>query len=161
MSGRQEKVVVSTAMNKTRILYAEDEKDLRELTEEILSAEGFECVAVKDGIAAQQVLQTEKFDLLLTDFNMPNLDGANLLFWCRQNNFHFPVIFITGSPERLPMHQRALNDSCSILVNKPFNFRDLLNAIEQGLDKGRLFGLHGKVCVEESDDSFMGQLTLD
>lgn len=148
-------------MNKTRILYAEDETDLRELTHELLTVEGFDCVSVKDGLEAQQAMLHSKFDILLTDFYMPHLDGANLLFWCRKNQFQLPIIFITGSPERLPTQQRALKDVCTSLVNKPFNYKDLLDAIEQAHQQRRLFAQRGKVSTTETEDRFLGQLTLD
>lgn len=148
-------------MNKARILYAEDEPDLRELTSEILTSEGFECLTVKNGEEACQILLSEKFDLLLTDFNMPLLDGADLLFWCRKNGHHLPVVFITGASERLPVHMKALSDSCTSIVNKPFNFRDLIHAIEQSLDRAKLFALHGRINSEETETMFAGQHTLD
>lgn len=148
-------------MQKYRILYAEDEHDLRELTTEILSSEGFDCFPVVDGEEARKLLLTEKYDLLLTDFNMPNLDGAELLFWCRKNNHHFPVVFITGAPEQMPVHKKALADSSTSLVNKPFNFRDLIHAIEQGIDKGKLFSEHGRICSEATESMFLGQHSMD
>jgi two-component system OmpR family response regulator len=124
-------------MKKKRILYAEDVLDLREITTDILCGEGYDCVAVRDGVEAQELLKTEKFDLLLTDFNMPLLDGTDLFFWCRQNGFHFPVIFITGSPILLPIQKEALTDCFTSMVNKPFKFQDLTHAIEQALNKAR------------------------
>lgn len=122
---------------KKRILYAEDERDLREITADILCSEGYDCVAVKDGEEAQEFLKTQKFDLLLSDFNMPILDGTDLLFWCRQNGLHFPVVFITGSPILIPIQKEALTDCLTSLVNKPFKFHDLTQAIEQALHKAR------------------------
>ena len=119
-----------------RILYAEDERDLRELTEEVLTSEGYECISVNDGLEAQEILKSQTFDLLLTDFNMPVLDGTELLFWCREQHFNFPVVFITGSPELIPIQKQAMSDSLAFLVNKPFNFRDLLHIIEQALQCG-------------------------
>lgn len=122
-------------MNKKRILYAEDERDLRELTTEILSSEGYDCVAVNDGVEAKEILKQEHFDLLLTDFNMPTVDGTELLFWCREQGLYLPVIFITGSPELIPIQKKAMTDTSASLVHKPFNFRILIQAIEEALEK--------------------------
>lgn len=144
-------------MRKTKILYAEDERDLRELTFEILTSEGYDCVPVIDGIEAQKCFSDQTFDLLLTDFNMPHLDGASLLFWCRKNGHHLPVVFITGTPEKLPHHRKALQDASASLVHKPFNFRDLVNAIEQSLDNAKLFKLHGRINERETEEMFLGQ----
>lgn len=122
-------------MNKKRILYAEDERDLRELTTEILGSEGYECIAVNDGLEAKEILKSEKFDLLLTDFNMPVVDGTELLFWCREQGLNLPVVFITGSPELIPVQKKAMKDTSTTLIHKPFNFRVLIEAIEVALEK--------------------------
>lgn len=114
-----------------RILYAEDEPDLREITTELLRTEGYDITAVADGLEAMRALEKENFDLLISDFQMPKIDGALLLMWCRETGRHFPVIFISGNMERLPIENLALDDCCATLLHKPVAFDHLIEKIEK------------------------------
>lgn len=140
-------------MNKPlRILYAEDDILLNELTTELLRGEGFYCTSVHNGVEAQQVLQKEDFDLLLTDLQMPKMDGADLLLWCRKHDFHFPVIFVTGNPEQIEAGITALKDCCTSILAKPLSFDDLLKAIENTMARSHEFD-----CTPGPETEFPGQ----
>lgn len=58
-----------------RILLAEDEQVMREYLARALERSGYEVVAVDSGTAAAPLLEAERFDLLLTDIIMPEMDG--------------------------------------------------------------------------------------
>ena len=147
-----------------KILWAEDDSTLREVMMELLCAEGFICTPAADGIEARDWLMKENFDVLITDFNMPRMDGSNLLFWCRQNEVHLPVIFVTATVERLPIEELALNDCCSSVVNKPFAIEYLLEEIDKALNRNHEFHCRGKALPLDQGDyksNFPGQhLTL-
>lgn len=134
-----------------RILYAEDEPDLRDITRELLLSEGLHCVAVNDGLEAMHRLQQQDFDLIITDFQMPNMDGALLLFWCRQTGRHMPVIFISGNRSRLPIEDLALQDCCASLLYKPVAFDDLLRAIEHAKSRNHEYECHGRAFDPKVD----------
>lgn len=144
-------------MNRKKILYAEDESELNELITEFLTGEGYDLISVKNGLEAQEILRNVTVDLLLADFNMPKLDGAHLLIWCRQNNLHFPVVFMTGAPERFPQEEKALGDCCSTIIHKPCNLSLLVEAIEFSFDKHHDFDCRGEISSVESDQHFVGQ----
>jgi DNA-binding response OmpR family regulator len=118
-------------MKDYRILLVEDDHDIRELVYEILSAEGFKCTKAIDGLAAIEMLKSETFDLLITDFQMPRLNGVQLLDWCRESKIHFPVIFISASMNLLPEEEVALSDCCASVLEKPMDADAILNAIEE------------------------------
>lgn len=84
---------------------------------------------MKDGVEAKDILEQENFDLLITDFRMPRMDGANLLEWCRAQKIHFPVIFITANADLLPKEKLALNDCCADLLSKPISIETLIKSI--------------------------------
>ncbi len=113
-----------------KILIVDDEPAIREIFVDFLTGEGFACRDAGDGIEAIEILKKEKFDLLITDFRMPKMNGAELLQWCRQNEIHFPVIFITGNPELLPIERIALKDCCAALLCKPVELENILIAVE-------------------------------
>lgn len=143
-----------------KILYAEDETTLKEITTELLKSEGYQVTAVNDGEAAMKAMEKENFDLLVSDFQMPKVDGALLLMWCRQNGRHMPVIFVSGNVERLPCESTALEDCCASLLHKPFSFSDLLKAIEKAKRRNHEFDCRGKVYnprVDRKKMEFRGQ----
>ena len=125
-----------------RILIVDDEPIIRELLVEILTMEGYSCTTASDGLEASKTLQQNKFDLLITDFRMPNMNGSDLLKWCRENDQHFPVIFITGNPELLPEEKLALGDCCAALLSKPVYVDQLLKAIEEARARNHQWMCH-------------------
>ena len=112
-----------------KILLAEDDQDIREVIVEVLLNENFEVDWAENGLEATKKLATNSYDLLVSDFRMPKMDGAQLLSWCRENKIHFPVIFITANRELFPQEILALNDCCASLLNKPLNIENLLQEI--------------------------------
>lgn len=140
-----------------KILYAEDDVSLNEITMELLIGEGFECVSVANGLEAKAKLETEDFDLLLTDFLMPFMNGAELLLWCRKTGKHLPVIFISGNLERLPLENLALEDCCTSMVTKPIAFDDLIMTIMKSLSRS-----HELDCIKVAsyEDTLVAQVFL-
>lgn len=115
---------------KTRILLVEDDSSIRETLAELLSFEGYECVEADDGQTATEILEREKFDVLVSDFRMPRMNGVDLLKWCRERKIHFPVIFITANRELFDKENFALTDCCAALLRKPIGIDELLSAVE-------------------------------
>lgn len=116
---------------KYKILLVDDEISLRELIAETLVDGGYEVTQANDGVEAKTLLEKLGFNLMITDLRMPNMDGTQLLEWCRRSSIHFPVIFITASSELLPSDNLALQDCCVAVLNKPFNLQEILVAIDQ------------------------------
>jgi len=119
-------------MNKAkyRILIAEDDPPIRDVLEEVLVSEGFEVELAPDGLAARQRLEREpNFDLLISDFRMPRMDGADLLAWCRTSGIHFPVVFMSADRILLPKEEVALGDCCASVLQKPFRLEKLLEEV--------------------------------
>jgi phosphoserine phosphatase RsbU/P len=83
-----------------RILVADDDTTSRKLLVRILSGAGYSCTQVSDGIEALAALQAEPPSLLLLDFDMPGMDGAEVLKQMRQDPnpsiAQLPTIMLTG-----------------------------------------------------------------
>ena len=105
-----------------RILLAEDEQVMRAYLARALERSGYEVVAVDSGTAAAPLLEAERFDLLLTDIIMPEMDGIQLAHHCNMVSPANEVIFITGLP-RDALRAEALIPSAEI-VAKPFDVKD-------------------------------------
>ena len=116
-----------------RILLAEDEEAMRTYLSRALENAGYSVVAVDRGTAALPLLQTERFDLLLSDIIMPEMDGIELAQRCAEISPETKVMFITGfAAVTLKASQEAPQAK---VLSKPFHLRDLV------LEVDRVFGL--------------------
>lgn len=115
---------------KIKLLIVEDDESIREIMTEVLIHEGYECTSACDGLEASEILKDKQFDVLISDFRMPRMNGAELLHWCRDNDIKLPVIFITANKDLFPEEKLALNDCCAALLQKPIDMDMLLQAIE-------------------------------
>lgn len=80
-----------------RILVVDDDDDWRAAHAALLRAEGYEVEMAGDGEQALVMLAFRPFDLLITDWQMPRLDGASLIHWLRATESTLPIVMITGS----------------------------------------------------------------
>ena len=78
------------------ILVVEDDQDTKKLIVHILEKQRYRIIPSADGIEALLHLGKESFDLILSDINMPNLDGFKLTEIIKQKDINVPVIFLTS-----------------------------------------------------------------
>ena len=111
-----------------RILLAEDEAAMRTYLARALENAGFEVVAVDRGTAALPWLETQHFDLLLSDIVMPEMDGIELAQPAAKVAPQTQVMFITGfaavslrAEENVPQAK---------LLSKPFHLKDLVREVD-------------------------------
>ena len=78
-----------------KILIVDDEKPICDLIDLNLSAAGYFCKSVQDGMKAIEYIEREKFDLILLDIMLPGVDGFDIMEYIRP--LKIPVIFITAS----------------------------------------------------------------
>jgi len=119
-----------------RILVAEDEAPVREFVVRALEHAGHEVTSVGDGQRAVETLTTARFDLLVTDIVMPEMDGITLALKVSKDRPDMPILMMTGyAAER----QRAHNLEALIhkVISKPFSLSDLLVAVDEALGKGK------------------------
>jgi two-component system response regulator (stage 0 sporulation protein F) len=82
-----------------KILVADDEAGIRALLFDVLSSEGFNVTLAKDGRESLRQMRKGHFDLLITDINMPGLDGIQLLKAMKREGRSERVIIMTGNSE--------------------------------------------------------------
>ncbi|MGQ9495864.1 MAG: response regulator [Thermoanaerobaculaceae bacterium] len=112
------------------VLIVDDEKPLLLSLAEALRAyaEDFKLATAENGKEAVDILNTVKVDLVVTDLNMPKMDGFELLAYMSRNHPSIPVIVMTafGSPE---IKERLQGRGISSYLEKPFNVDVLVNKI--------------------------------
>jgi two-component system chemotaxis response regulator CheY len=117
-----------------KILVADDSRVMRQIVIRTLRQAGYddhEIVEAEDGADALAKVSSEKPDLVLSDWNMPNMTGIECLQALRSSGSAVPFGFVTseGSPE---MREKASNAGALFLIAKPFNedtFKDALDGV--------------------------------
>ncbi len=112
----------------TRILLAEDDGSMREYLARALERSGYHVVAVDRGTAAVPLLETEQFDLLLTDIVMPEMDGIELAQRASAIDPNLRVMFITGFAAVALKSGRPMD---ARVLSKPFHLRDLVAEVDR------------------------------
>ena len=80
-----------------KVLIVDDEKPICDLIDMNLTAAGYHCRAVQDGVSALKMIEGESFDLILLDVMLPGVDGYDIMEYIRP--LEVPVIFITAKHE--------------------------------------------------------------
>ena len=112
-----------------RILLAEDDDSMRAYLARALERSGYQVVAVDRGTAALPLIETEVFDLLLTDIVMPEMDGIELAQKAAAIAPDMRVMFITGFAA-VALKAGKASPSAKIL-SKPFHLRDLVAEVDR------------------------------
>jgi len=119
--------------NTARILVVEDEPYLCELVREELTYQGYACDAVTDPIRGMELLDCERFDLLVTDICMPGISGLELLAHARCRLPNCKVILITGHSNRDRLAQALILGAYDYL-EKPFKTAEFLKIVTDATD---------------------------
>ena len=132
-------------MSKVSVLVVDDASFIRDLVKKCLR-NYFPGIKIEDAVngkKAQAILMRETFDLVLCDWEMPEMSGLELLTWCREqaNLKAMPFVMVTSRGDKENVVQ-AIQAGVSGYVSKPFTNEQLLNKVKQALHKiGRLDAL--------------------
>ena len=115
-----------------KILVAEDDADTRALIQRVLENQGYAVTVAADGVEALARLVAEPFDLILSDVNMPNLDGLKLMEMKMQKRIATPVIFFTAQAES---EARALELGAEDYIKKPVSKEVIITRVRRVLER--------------------------
>jgi two-component system alkaline phosphatase synthesis response regulator PhoP len=108
-----------------RILFAEDEENIRELVKLNLELEGYEVVPASNGRDALKYFGEQHFDLAVLDVMLPEINGFQVCEQIRLTNLEMPIIFLTAkdsTPDRIAGLKKGADD----YLTKPFHLEELL-----------------------------------
>jgi CheY-like chemotaxis protein len=113
-----------------RVVIVDDDDEIRELLLRTLPADGFELLEARDGREALALVERDAPDLLVLDWNMPNVTGGDVLAELARRERRVPVIVLTADddPER---REIAEAHGAAAFLAKPFSPIELLGAIER------------------------------
>lgn len=139
-----------------KILLLEDDLILNEIIEEHLISQKHEITTVFTGLEAQDLLYSQRFDLLLLDVNVPILNGFELLKDLRQKEIYTPTIFLT-SLNQIDDIEKGFKSGCDDYLKKPFELKELdlrINNIK------RLFNIENQDLIQISKDIYLDKKNL-
>lgn len=87
----------------------------------------------KDGEDALTCLERKKFDLIMTDYKMPKMNGTQLIEWCKQHSIKSQIIFITANMKALLLDEVIKKFPVKI-IEKPMTLDDILDAVKFAQD---------------------------
>lgn len=125
-SGYQQPI---TNSNKT-LLITDDNKIILETLSNILK-EKYNIIKANNGIEALNILKSNKVDLLITDIEMPEMDGFTLISKIRKNNQKIPILILSSRGEKSDIQKGLELGANAYFVKKDFNKNDLIKKVEE------------------------------
>jgi len=128
--------VVASASTKAksppRILVVDDDHDMRQLNVDVLEDSGYEVHAAKDGAAGWDLLLINRYDLVITDNQMPKMTGIEMIDRLRSAPLKIPIIMATG---KLPVHEFTRRPWLypEATLQRPFTIDALLATVKKVL----------------------------
>ena len=125
----------AASVARSKVLIVDDEKQVRTITELMLTQFGFEVLSASDGPEALELLDSRSSEvgLVLMDLSMPKMSGEETFQRMRQSRSDVRVVFISGYDES---EIKGSRDGVVGFLKKPFELERLLSTVRRGLDSG-------------------------
>jgi DNA-binding NtrC family response regulator len=119
-------------MSRGRLLVIDDEADVREMLEFILSDAGFEVATVDGGMAAVELARAGRFDVAVTDMRMPDMNGIETLIALKELDPTIEVVVVTGYASEQTAAE-CIHLGAFGYLRKPFELNELRPLIDGAL----------------------------
>jgi two-component system chemotaxis response regulator CheY len=117
-----------------RILAVDDSPSMRQMVSATLTNAGYEVEQAEDGVQALQLADRQRFDLVITDVNMPNMDGITLVRELRgKPNYKFVPLLILTTEATAERKMQGKSAGATGWLVKPFNSDRLLATVQKVL----------------------------
>ena len=116
----------------TTVLTVDDSRAMRDMLRHSLLAAGFRVIQAEDGVHGLEVLETETPDVIVTDINMPRMDGFGFIEEVRSDPEHrgIPILVLTTESDAEKKNRARMAGATGWIV-KPFNPDKLVDAIRR------------------------------
>jgi len=122
-------VWAATSVTRT-VLVVDDDETIRELVAAVLQYQGYRLRTAGSGLEGLSILRQQRVDLLITDVEMPLLDGRQLARRARRLRPHLPILFVSGGTVATSLERNVHGGPCALL-RKPFTFARLVSLVEE------------------------------
>ncbi|MCZ6944387.1 response regulator transcription factor [Bacillus mycoides] len=140
----------------SKILIVDDDKEIRNLISVYLENEGLKTQKAEDAIEALKLLEEKKFDLIILDVMMPNMDGIEVCMKIREER-NMPIIMLSAKSEDIDKIQ-GLASGADDYLSKPFNPLELIARVKSQLRRFKKYNTN-----TDNDKSVLeiGDLTVN
>lgn len=121
----------------SKILVVDDERSIRNTLKEILEYEHHSVQLAENGIDALKLIDSEKFDIILCDIKMPQMDGMEVLDAIFEKSIDTPIVMISGHGN-IDTAVEAIKKGAFDFIEKPLDLNRLLITIRNAMDKSTL-----------------------
>ena len=115
-----------------RILYIDDEEDLRMLIQLQLLLEGYSVDVIGEGLTAIEQLSRTPYDVVLLDLHLQDMGGDDVVEELNRRGVRANIIILTGDTSE-DTRERCVALGASQFLHKPFHFKELVSSIEHAL----------------------------
>ena len=117
-----------------RIMTVDDSASIRQMVSFTLNEAGYECIEAENGQHALELLQSNTIDMMITDLNMPKVDGIELIKQVRQNSKYkfIPIVMLTTESQD-SKKQAGKAAGATAWIIKPFKPEQLIGVIKKVL----------------------------
>lgn len=143
-----------------KILLLEDEIMLNEAIKEFLESQGHFVKETVEGNEALSAINSESFDLLILDINVPYLDGLSLLEALHVKKIYIPTIYISALVD-IEDISRAFDLGCYDYLKKPFHLKELALRIDKVMQNKQSPSLHVRLSTNYSYETQTNTLYFD
>ena len=121
---------------KHHILIIDDNADIRLMLSDLLESQGYICEQAPDAITALTMIQERDYELILTDYQMPQMNGIEFLerLSTLPQTLRTPVVMITATTNDELASEARQAGACAVL-KKPVNFHELLSTIARTIKR--------------------------
>lgn len=115
-----------------KILFVDDSTSMRKVVGHAIENAGYEVTTAVDGVDAASKLDKQKFDVIITDLNMPNMNGIELIKVAKKNAYNkfSPIIMLTTESSG-EMKQKGKEAGAKVWIVKPFQPDQLLGVMNK------------------------------
>jgi len=132
----------------SRVLVVDDEKSIRITLCEFLKNAGFEAYSACDALVAQEMVDEQDFDVIITDIIMPKVSGIEMLTKIQENYPYIQTIIMTGEPT-VETAVQAVQFSANDYLTKPISKEDMLKAVRNA---AKIKSLHDEKALLEKQN---------
>ena len=140
--------------NMADLLIVEDDALLRETVAEQLAQKGHVVTIADGGIAAQRLLERQRFDAMVLDLGLPVVGGITVLKWARLRFGAMPIMILTAR-DSVDDRVQGLNAGADDYLTKPFDMKELQARLDALLRRARLPAFGGTLQIAAGEGRFL------